>query len=100
MEEGNPNIIYTYDKFTKAVKEHPITRIDSCLFAFFDYEGEEVCFDTRHALVSTLHRVGKPNLETVLASFDKRSLIYIKDSDIAFQKDVRSKIMNEVAKLL
>ena len=100
MEEGSPNVIYTYDKFTKAVEEHHIKRMDSCFFAFFDYEGEEVGFDTRHALVCTLYRSGKPNLETVLVSCDKESLLYIKDSDIAFRRDVRSKIMNEVSKLL
>lgn len=72
--------------------------MDSCLFAFFNYDGGEVAFDTKDAVVCTLYREFKPSVDTVLVSFDKKALSYIRDSDTAFQSRLLSNIMGEIRK--
>ena len=100
----NPNTlenIYVYDRVNGKVDECKVKYIDQCLFAIFEYKDKDCCYDLRNAVIFPLDTSSlSPVNFDYLVSFDRKSLLWLRDSDKHCLNSLRSKVLTTVNKIM
>jgi len=89
----NPNTlenVYVYDRVNGKVDECKVKYIDRCLFAIFEYNGKDRHYDLRNAVIFPLDTSFSPVNFDYLVSFDRKSLLWLRDSDRHCLNSLRS----------
>jgi len=98
--------VYVYNRLNHKITECDVIEIDSCCFAKFYYylEGsinQKWHYDLRNGIVRMLESdfYSSPT-NHVLVSSDKRSLIWIRDSDIEMQNRLKDNILKAIKEIM